>query len=228
MRTKEQDRELFSVIKKELYTAAVTDVMDKMGYQHQFLPAEIRPLREEMIIVGRAKTVQEADCCGEYTCYKNEKNAFGCMFEALDSLTENDIYVCTGSSLNYANFGGLMATRAMYCKAAGIVIDGYIRDTRELKDLNWPIFSRGSYAQDQGVRGRVIDYDCPIEFPNKVIVHPGDILFGDIDGVVAIPQEKENEIIEEALKKVRAENHLKDDLKNGMSTVDAFKEYGIM
>ena len=92
-----------------------------------------------------------------------------------------------------------MATRAMYCKAAGIVIDGYIRDTRELKDLNWPIFSRGSYAQDQGVRGRVIDYDCPIEFPNKVIVHPGDILFGDIDGVVAIPQEKENEIIEEAL-----------------------------
>ena len=55
MRTKEQDRELFSVIKKELYTAAVTDVMDKMGYQHQFLPAEIRPLREEMIIVGRVR-----------------------------------------------------------------------------------------------------------------------------------------------------------------------------
>ena len=228
MKTKEEDRALFAVIKKELYTAAVTDVMDKMGLRHQFLPPQIRPLKEDMILVGRAKTVQEADCCEEYICCRNEKKSFGFMFEALDSLTENDVYVCTGSSLTYANFGGLMATRAIYCKAAGIVIDGYIRDTRELKALNWPVFSHGSYAQDQGVRGRVIDYDCPIEFPNKVVVRPGDILFGDIDGVVAIPQEKEDEIIEAALKKVRAENHLKDDLKSGMTTVEAFKKYGIM
>lgn len=228
MKTKEQDRALFDVMRKELYVAAVTDIMDTLGYTHQFLPPQIRPLREEMILVGRAKTVQESDCCGEYVAHKNEKQSFGVMFEALDSLTENDVYICTGSSPSYACFGGLMATRARYCKAAGIVINGYVRDTKELLSMNWPVFSFGSYAQDQGVRGRVIDYDCPIEFPNHVIVRPGDIIFGDIDGVIAIPQEREDEIIEKALEKVRAENHLKDDLLAGMSTLEAFKKYGIM
>ena len=139
MRTKEQDRELFSVIKKELYTAAVTDVMDKMGYQHQFLPAEIRPLREEMIIVGRAKTVQEADCCGEYTCYKNEKNAFGCMFEALDSLTENDIYVCLdrnrGRLFGYDDQG-----RMVFAFGGNGNMDGYFRKPVALEHIGHELY----------------------------------------------------------------------------------------
>ena len=228
MNNREQDRLFFDIIRKELYVAAVTDIMDTMGYTHQFLPPQIRPLREEMILVGRARTVQEADCCGDFVTCKNEKQSFGAMFEALDSLTENDVYICSGSSPTYACFGGLMATRAIYCKAAGIVINGYVRDTKELISLNWPVFAHGSYAQDQGVRGRVIDYDCPIEFPNHVIVNPGDIIFGDIDGVIAIPQEREKEIIEKALEKVRAENHLKEALQAGMSTLNAFQKYGIM
>lgn len=228
MKTKQQDKELFEMIRKELYVAAVTDVMDAIGLTHQFLPPEIRPLHESMVLVGRARTVQEADCCGDQLCAKQEKQPFGVMFEALDSLTENDVYICTGASPHYACFGGLMATRAIYCRAAGIVINGYIRDTRELKNLNWPVFSFGSYAQDQGIRGRVIDYDCPIEFPNHVTVRPGDIIFGDIDGVIAIPQEHENEIIEKALAKVRGENHVRDLLLAGVSTQDAFQQTGIM
>lgn len=229
MKTKEQDRALLATIKKELYVAAVTDVMDVLGLIHQFLPPQIRPLRENMVLVGRAKTVQEADCCGPYIGSRgNKKEAFGLMFEALDSLTENDVYICSGASPSYACFGGLMATRAMYCKAAGIVINGYVRDTRELKDLDWPVFSFGSYAQDQGIRGRVIDYDCPIEFPNHVIVNPGDIIFGDIDGVIAIPHEREDEILEKALEKVRGENHVRELLLSGVSTQEAFQRTGIM
>ena len=229
MKTKEQDAALFATIKQELYVAAVTDVMDTLGLIHQFLPPEIRPQREDMVLVGRAKTVQEADCCGEYVCSQGRKKySFGVMFEALDSLTENDVYICTGSSPRYACFGGLMATRAMYCKAAGVVINGYVRDTRELKKLNWPVFSFGSYAQDQGLRGRVIDYDCPIEFPNHVTVKPGDIIFGDIDGVIAIPREREDEIIEKALEKVRGEHHVRDLLLAGVSTQESFKQTGIM
>ena len=228
MKTKQQDKEQFEIIRAELYVAAVTDVMDTMGLTHQFLPPEIRPLREDMVLVGRAKTVQEADCCGDQVCSEQKKQPFGVMFEALDSLTENDVYICTGASPCYACFGGLMATRAMYCKAAGIVINGYVRDTRELKALNWPVFSFGSYAQDQGMRGRVIDYDCPIEFPNHVIVKPGDIIFGDIDGVIAIPYEHEDEIIEKALAKVHGENHVRDLLLSGVSTQEAFRQTGIM
>lgn len=220
---------MFTTMKKELYVAAVTDVMDNLGLTHQFLPPQIRPLREDMILIGRARTVQEADCCGSYIhAMGNKKEPFGLMFEALDSLTENDVYICTGSSPRYACFGGLMATRAMYCKAAGIVINGYIRDTRELKDLDWPVFSFGSYAQDQGLRGRVIDYDCPIEFPNHVMVEPGDIIFGDIDGVLVIPQKQEDEIIEKSLEKVRGENYVRKLLLSGVSTQDAFRQTGIM
>lgn len=222
------DKELFALMKEELYTAVVTDVMDTMNLCHQFLPPAIQPFREEMMLAGRAMPVLEADCCGETIGYINEKKSFGLMFEALDSLKENEVYICTGASPTYACFGELMATRAIALGAAGAVVGGYIRDTRKLKDMPLPIFSHGRYAQDQGIRGRVIDYNCPIEFPNHVRVEPGDIVFGDMDGVVIIPKKHETAVLQKALEKVRGEHLVKDALEQGMSTVEAFRKFGIM
>ena len=100
--------------------------------------------------------------------------------------------------------------------------------SRQLKQMGFNVFSYGCYAQDQGVRGRVIDYNCPIEFSNQVRVNPGDLVFGDIDGVVVIPKEIEAEVIEKALEKVHGEHKVKDAIKEGMSTVEAFRRFGIM
>lgn len=149
------------------------------------------------------------------------------MFEALDDLKENEVYICTGSSLCYALWGGLMSTRALKLKAAGAVLNGYSRDTNEVLRLNFPTFGRGTYAQDQGPRGKVIDFRVPIEIEG-VIINPGDIIYGDRDGVVVIPQEIQDEVMEQALEKARGEKNVLKALQEGMTTVDAFAKYGIM
>ena len=222
------DIERFKVIKDELFTCVVGDVMDALGYTHQFLPPHIRPLRADMRVIGRAKTVQEADCTGRKVHSEDRDHAFGVMFEALDSLKENEVYVCAGASPNYATWGELMSTAALNHGAAGAVVEGYSRDTNGILALDFPTFSIGCYGQDQGLRGRVIDYDCPIEFSNRVRVEPGDLIFGDIDGVLAIPKAIEEEVIHGALEKVRGENKVKKLIQEGMPTRRVWDEYGIM
>lgn len=223
-----KDKELLKSISDELFTCVVGDVMDAMGYMHQYLPPHIRPVSQDMRLVGRAKTVLEADCYGRKVSHEDRDHAFGVMFDALDSLKENEIYICTGSSLNYACWGELMSTAARHRGAVGAVVEGYSRDTAGIRSLNFPTFSTGFYGQDQCVRGRVIDYDCPIEFSNKVLVNPGDIVFGDIDGVVIIPQKIEAEVIDAALEKVRGENRVRKLIEEGMPTRQVWDEYGIM
>lgn len=222
------DDELFTLMKTELFTAVVGDVMDARGLTHQFLPPDIRPVEQGMRVAGRAMTVLEADCCGTRVHHQDKDAAFGVMFHALDSLKKNDVYICTGSVEPYANWGELMSTRATALGAVGAVVSGYSRDTNGILKMGFPTFSKGLYGQDQGIRGRVIDYNCPIEFKNHVKVSPGDIVFGDIDGVVVVPREHEKEVIDAALEKVRGENKVKTAIEGGMSTVEAWETYGIM
>jgi len=120
-----------------------------------------------------------------------------------------------------------MSTRALKLKAAGAVLHGYSRDTNEVEKLNFPTFSIGTYAQDQGPRGKVIDYNVPIEI-NGIRITPGDIVYGDRDGVLIIPKEIEKEAFEGAIGKARGEQLVKEALEAGMSTVDAFDKFGIM
>lgn len=124
-------------------------------------------------------------------------------------------------------YGGLMSTRAIQCKAAGAVVHGFHRDSNEIERLNFPIASFGSYAQDQGVRGKVLDYRVPIEV-DGISVKPGDIVFGDRDGILIIPDEVHKEAFEGAFEKAKGENEVLKALQNGMSTVDAFEKFGIM
>jgi regulator of RNase E activity RraA len=224
------DTELFEIAKRELFTALVGDVLDKLNYQHQFLPPAIKPLNKSMVVIGRAMPVLEADVFAESIEDSNlslMNKPFGLMFEALDSLQYNEVYICTGSSNPFALWGGLMSTRAINLGAAGAVVNGYSRDTNEVEKLNFPTFSVGTYAQDQGPRGKVIDYRVPIEI-DGVKIKPGDVVYGDRDGVLIIPKEIEKEAFEGAIEKARGEQLVKRALENGMSTVDAFKKFGIM
>jgi regulator of RNase E activity RraA len=224
------DRDLFKIVKDELFVALVGDVLDKLGYFHQFLPPEIKPLNDDFVVIGRAMPVLEADVFAEVVEESKNplmKKPFGIMFEALDSLQENEVYICTGASPEYALWGGLMSTRAIKLGAAGAVLHGYSRDTREILNLGFPTFSFGGYAQDQGPRGKVIDYRVPVEIQG-IKVNPGDIVYGDRDGVLIIPREVERDAFAGAIEKARREQLVKKALENGMSTVDAFDKFGIM
>ena len=152
---------------------------------------------------------------------------FGLMLEALDDLKTNEIYVCTGGSPRYALWGELMSTRAMKLGAAGAVVDGYSRDTFGILQLGFPVFSSGRYAQDQGPRGKVLDFRVPLEIEG-VRINPGDIIFGDIDGVIVIPQEAEEEAFTKAVEKARGEKLVQKAIQDGMSTCEAFATFGIM
>jgi len=99
MKEWKDDKALFALIKEELYTAVVGDIMDKMGYTRQFLPPRIRPLRDDMLVAGRAMTVLEADVLDagkEKGMNPVLKRSFGLMLEALDDLKEDEVYVCSG------------------------------------------------------------------------------------------------------------------------------------
>ncbi len=224
------DATLFRIAKEELFVALVGDVLDTLGYQHQFLPPKIKPLSDDFVVIGRAMTVLEADTfeeAAQETKNPLMKKPFGLMFEALDDLKENEVYICTGASPRYALWGGLMSTRAMKLKASGAVLDGWSRDTNEVLKLDFPTFSFGGYAQDQGPRGKVIDYRVPIEI-NGVGINDGDIVYGDRDGVLIVPKEIETKAFMGALEKARGEQLVKKAIEEGMSTVDAFDKYGIM
>lgn len=223
------DTAMFAAMREKLFTAVVGDILDTMGLMHQFLPPHIRALRDDMVTIGRAMPVLEADYFGTAEQGHSPLSAkpFGLMFEALDSLRAHDVYVASGSSPRYALWGELMSTRALHLKAAGAVLDGYVRDSAGILALNFPTFSHGTYAQDQGPRGKVVDYGLLIEV-GGVKIRPGDIIFGDRDGVLVIPHEAEAEAIAKALEKVATENKVRLAIQNGMSTVDAFAKFGVM
>lgn len=221
------DKELFALINEHLFTAVVGDVMDKLELLHQFLPPEIKALRKDMKVVGRAMPVLSMDTEKIPTGHELENKPFGIMLEALDDLKEDEIYICTGASPTYALWGELMSTRALHLNAAGAVLDGYVRDTDGILDLNFPCFCYGCYAQDQGPRGKVVDFRTSIKI-GQAQIQPGDLLIGDIDGVLVVPQDREDEVIELALEKALGEQTVRKAIEAGMSSVQAFREYGIM
>lgn len=223
------EKEFLNHIKGNLNTAVVGDIMDQLGFQNQFLTPKIKPLRDDMIVVGRAMPVLETDTLDNTSTSSNAmlKKPFGLMLEALDQLKENEIYLCTGGTPTYALWGELMSTRALQCGASGAVLNGYSRDTLGILKLNFPTFSYGTYAQDQAPRGKVIDFRVPIKIDN-VAITPGDVVFGDIDGVCIIPQEIDKKVVELAIEKVKGENLVRKSIEAGMSSVEAFNKYGIM
>jgi regulator of RNase E activity RraA len=215
------DEDRFQTIERHLYSPVIGDILDGLGYWHQFLPQPIRPLTPAMRLIGRALPVQIGDAWGK------QQYPFDRMTEALDSILPGEIYIASGGSMNCAAWGEIMTAAARTRKGAGAVIDGYHRDTPRVLEQDWPVFSRGAYAQDAGVRSKVIEFRCTIEI-GGVRISPGDLIFGDQDGVIVIPREVEKEVVELALKKATGEKAVRKAIESGMSTTEAFRTYGIL
>lgn len=215
------DEQLFAIIRAELYTPVVGDILDLHGCVHQFLPQAIRPLEPRMVVVGRAMTVLQTQVFGP------QAKPFGRMTEALDALRPGEVYVGTGGAMNSANWGEIMTAAAKARGAVGAVVNGFHRDTPQVLEQQFPTFSRGCYAQDSGVRMQVIDFRCPIEI-GQVAIRSGDLVFGDIDGVLIVPAERIEPVITAALEKARAEKQVRQDIEQGLSATAAFAKYGIL
>lgn len=217
----DNNKDLFRMMKEKLYTPVVGDILDELGYTHQFLPQNIRPLKNDMKLAGKAMTVLMIDVFGQ------QKKPFGRLCECLDQIQEDEIYIATGGIKRCAYWGELLTATAKSRGGSGAVIDGWHRDTPKVLEQNWPVFSCGCYAQDSSVRTQVINFRCPIEI-GQVTVNDGDYLFGDIDGVIVIPQDIAKTVVKKALEKVDKERNLRKAVESGMSVTKAFEIYGVL
>lgn len=228
------NEELFALIREKLYTPVVGDILDQMGYTHQFLPAAIRPLTalvppnlvdtfeddKRNKLVGWACTILENDI------YAPAKKPFGYLTESLDQLRPDEVYVATGAH-NSALWGELLTATSRAKGAVGAVLNGCTRDTPQVLEQNFPVFCTGCWAQDSSVRTYVCDYRCTIEI-GQVTIHDGDLIFGDVDGVLVVPKEIVEPVMEKALEKAAGEKLVRQAIEGGMSATDAFAKFGIL
>jgi regulator of RNase E activity RraA len=182
-----------------------------------------------MVVIGPAMTVLSLDVTATKDAGAVElpRRPFGLMLEALDNLRPHEVYFVSGASPSYALWGELMSTRAMQLGAAGAVTNGYSRDTRGILAYEFPTFSWGPYARDQAQRGEVVDFRVPLDV-GDTHVDPGDIVFGDVDGVCVVPAKVRDEVFQRAFEKVRGENQVRTALLAGMTAAEAFQQYGIL
>lgn len=218
----ENDTELFDMMEEQLYAAVISDALDAAGFRVQALSHTIRPLLPETVVVGRAMPVLCLDV------YEVPDEPYQQEIAAVDSLKRDDVLVCsTNGSTRICFWGELLSTAAQARGARGAVIDGFIRDVRKIMEIRFPIFTTGISPVDSNGRGDVVAYNVPIEC-GGVLVNPGDIVFGDADGVVVIPQAVETEIIAAALEKVHGENRTRDALREGATLREVYDKYGIL
>ena len=215
---------LIAAAKTSLYSAVISDTLDGLGHPDHSMAPSIRPLDEDLILFGRART-------GLYMeVYHVEPgtNPYELEIKLIDDLKPGDVAVlgCPRGD-RVAPWGELLSTTARARKAAGCVTDGLVRDVRLIRQMEFPCFAGGIGPLDSMGRGMVMAIDVPISCGGTRVA-PGDWIFGDVDGVVVIPAGLAEETIKRALTKVTEENTVRAELERGDMLKDVFQRHGIL
>lgn len=207
-------------LKSVLYSGILCDVMDQMGYREQALSNKIMPLKTETVIFGPAFTSIGTEV------YSMPEDPLTAQCKVVDQLGEGEIYVLvTRGKYNCAVFGELFATAVRGRKGAGVLLDGYARDMKALLGMDFPLFFRGKNPKTSKGRCEINECQIPVVI-DGVTIHPGDYIFGDIDGVVIIPRAIFDQVIESALETISKENVVREKLTSGITLQQAYAEVG--
>jgi regulator of RNase E activity RraA len=120
-----------------------------------------------------------------------------------------------------------MTTVAKHNGAVGCVCDSQVRDCNRIIDMGFPVYYSGIRPLDSKGRARVMAYDVPVAC-GDVVVHPGELIFADFDGIVVVPQAVEAEVLELAQKKVAAESDSRKELLAGKTLREVYNKYGVL
>jgi 4-hydroxy-4-methyl-2-oxoglutarate aldolase len=217
-------RDPLALARRKLFVAVVSDVLDGMGFRDQAMAPNIRPLDDGLVMLGRARTGVYREV---YHVAKGE-NPYELEIALIDDLKPGEVAVLAcGGSPRIAPWGELLSTASKARKAAGCLTDGLTRDIRAIRAMKFPVFHGGIGPLDSKGRGQVAAIDVPVELGGVHVV-PGDLVFGDADGVVVIPRRIEEKVLAAALKKVSGENRTRDALRKGEKLKDVFARYGIL
>jgi 4-hydroxy-4-methyl-2-oxoglutarate aldolase len=218
------DSSRFAWIREHLRVPAVCDILDDLGRRSQAMHHRLRPLdAKNCIIVGRARTFRwmEVD-------YVIEDDPYGIEIDVMDDLKPGDVPIhSSDASWTNAPWGELMSTLAKRNGSTGCICDGLIRDCQQIIEIGYPIFYAGIRPLDSKGRGRVMAYDVPVRC-GDVLVHPGELVFADFDGVVVVPRDLEDQVLEMADDKMGKENLTRRDLLAGRSLREVFDQYGVL
>lgn len=205
-----------------LYSAVLADVLDSLGQRDFALPSNLRPLRNDWKLFGRAATLSTM------TVAHVPEKPYAVEMACVDALTQGDVLVATtNGDMNSALWGELLSTASKAHGAVGAVIDGLTRDAAKIVEMGFPVFAAGFSPLDSKGRIDGIAHGQPIRV-GHAIVRPGDLVMGDIDGLVVVPVEVAEETLSRALAKATGENTVREELAKGRSVAEVFAEYGIL
>jgi 4-hydroxy-4-methyl-2-oxoglutarate aldolase len=211
-------------VRTQLFASVLSDCLDQAGLMKQALPSRIRPLDDAAIMVGRARTAAFM----EVYDVPEGSNPYALEIALIDSLEPGEIpvFACSNPA-RVAPWGELLSTAAQVRGAAGALMDGCVRDIKAIRAMGFPVFHGGIAPLDSKGRGKIMAIDVPIECAG-VPVSPGDLIFGDADGVVVIPRAAEAEVLRLAFEKIHGERSTLADLRRGDSLASVFARYGIL
>ena len=212
----------FAMMRQSLYSAVVCDALDAEGLPHQSPRVPLRPLTTTGVLGGRCKTTVWADMAHP------DPKPYELELAAVGSCRTDDVLIAAaGGSMRSGIWGELLTTAAQNGGCVGVIVDGAVRDLSKMRDLQFPVFARGTCMYDSKDRQRVIDIDVPVEI-DGVRFGPGDLVVADEDGVVVVPRAVEEAVLRRAWEKVHAENEVRDAIRGGMKATEAFGKYGVL
>ena len=208
-----------------LSAAVLSDVMDALGLERRAMKPFVRPIDDGLVLSGRARTGLYMPA---YSVRPGE-NPYEVEIALVDDLKPKEVVVlaCNGPTERIAPWGELLSTASMARGAAGCVTDGLVRDVKQIRAMGFSVFHGGIGPLDTKGRARMVERDVRVECAG-VSIDSGDIVFGDVDGVVVIPRKHEREVILRAIEKVTGENHTRDALRQGELLAVVFKRFGIL
>ncbi|MBL8579110.1 MAG: RraA family protein [Mesorhizobium sp.] len=208
-----------------LYSAVLSDTLDSFGLKGQAMHPFVRPLDDQLVFMGPARTGSFEEA-GEPA---QGENPYEVEIALLDDLKPGQVPVlgCGGPTNTIAPWGELLTTASIARGAVGCVTDGLVRDIRHIRALKFPVFHGGIGPLDTRGRAKMVEMDTTVTC-GGVTVASGDIVFGDIDGVVIIPVDLADRVIARALEKIQSENHTRDELRQGRLLGEVYEKYGVL
>lgn len=212
----------FSVLREKLYSAVISDALDAAGFRQQCLAVSLLPMTGVIKLMGRCRTTLWEDIDFE------DPEPYKIELEAVDALMPDEVLIAAaGGSMRSGIWGELLSTAARNRGCVGAIVDGAVRDVALMREMGFAVFAAGVCPYDSLHRQRVITRDEPVVV-GGVKIRSGDVIFGDEDGVVVVPQQVEEQVLQAAWDKVHAENAVRDDIRSGMAATEVFAKYGIL
>jgi len=210
------------MMREKFSAAVVCDALDSLGLRQQSPRLALEQLTTEGVLIGRAKTTLWTDMAHQ------DPQPYELELRAVDTCRPDEVLIAAaGGSMRSGIWGELLTTAARNRGCVGAIVDGAVRDVRQMRAMGFPVFARGTCSYDSKDRQRVVDLDVIVEL-GGVAIAPGDLVVADRDGLVVVPQAVEAEVVARAWDKVQAENVTRDAIRGGMLAQAAYEKYGVL